>query len=447
VRQLALLLALATAPLLAQDAISVGSVAAAPFGHVALPVYLQDVSPTGTIHSISFRVFVTPATAAANASFERAGVLATATPLYERVSASGSSVGYLASFAEPLLLSPSAPGSRIGTVHLDLGGVGNGTVLRVSFDPVATVLANEDVTATETQYNRQLALHGGEINVGGTSTTTTVGATPSPSTVGQTVTFTATVNPAAATGTVAFYDGAQLLGQVALGSGTATLNTADLSQGSHSIKASYEGSSSHQGSSSTITHTVSAPAIAAPASVAATATSTTTVEISWPIVANAIAYEVHRSANGSAYVPAGSTASTTLTDTVAPGTTYLYKVRAMATGGAFSPFSPMDPATTIVFTDDPLVAGVTAKLAHLTELRAAVNAFRASAGLGPASFTDPSASIGTRIRRDHVQELRTALLSARSTLGLPSLTLTDPTITLGSTLKAVHLQELRNGVK
>lgn len=90
-----------------------------------------------------------------------------------------------------------------------------------------------------------------------TATTTTLGASPNPSTVGQGVVFTATVSPSAATGNVQFFDGSTLLATVALGGGQATLTTSTLAAGSHSITAVYGGDSAYSGgTSNVVTQTV-----------------------------------------------------------------------------------------------------------------------------------------------------------------------------------------------
>ena len=88
------------------------------------------------------------------------------------------------------------------------------------------------------------------------------------------------------------------------------------------------------------------------------------------------------------------------TDTVSPGITYLYYVRAVNGFGTSSAASAIDAATTIIFTEDPVVAGTTVKAVHVTEIRTAVNAFRKSAGLQPASFQDDSLS-GATIAGSH----------------------------------------------
>jgi hypothetical protein len=71
------------------------------------------------------------------------------------------------------------------------------------------------------------------------------------------------------------------------------------------------------------------------------------------------------------------------------------------------------PATTVMFTDTSL-AGVVIKAAHITELRTAVNAMRAAAGLSSTAFTDGSRP-GVIIKRVHIAELRSSLDEARTT--------------------------------
>ncbi|HEX3069491.1 MAG TPA: hypothetical protein VHX14_13050, partial [Thermoanaerobaculia bacterium] len=126
--------------------------------------------------------------------------------------------------------------------------------------------------------------------------------------------------------------------------------------------------------------------------------------------------------------------------------TYLYQVRAADASTLGSP-SSVDLATTILFTDDPMSAGSTIiKAVHITELRTAVNAVRAAAGLSPTTFTDASLS-GTRPKALHVTELRSALDAARAAIGLSALVYTDPGLAAGGIVKAAHYRELRAGVK
>jgi hypothetical protein len=78
-----------------------------------------------------------------------------------------------------------------------------------------------------------------------------LGNNPNPSIVNQQVTFTATVSPISATGTVTFTEGAAILGTGTLSSGVATFATAGLPVGSHAITSIYGGDSNYTGSTST----------------------------------------------------------------------------------------------------------------------------------------------------------------------------------------------------
>ncbi|HEX8618773.1 MAG TPA: hypothetical protein VF911_14410 [Thermoanaerobaculia bacterium] len=188
-----------------------------------------------------------------------------------------------------------------------------------------------------------------------------------------------------------------------------------------------------------------------PANFTATAASTTSIGLSWSASAGATPntqYEIARATAGSAFVTIQTTALTTFTDTVTAGNAYVYKVRAIDSGGT-SQYSTPDVATTFVFTDDPLLPqGNRIKAVHLAELRQAVNALRAAAGLAPATFTDPTLSSAVPIKAAHIQELRTAITQARVPLGLSNTTFTDAVLTAQTTkVRAVHVAELRNGVK
>jgi len=163
------------------------------------------------------------------------------------------------------------------------------------------------------------------------------------------------------------------------------------------------------------------------------------VDVSWSSVNGATSYEVVRSANGTTFTTVTTTSSTSISDSsVAANTAYLYKVRVAA-----GTYSAPDLATTVMFTEDPLSAGMIAKSSHVTQLRSAVNAVRTLAGIGTATFTG-----GTTILASHINELRSRLDEARSALSLAPVSYTDPSITAGSTvIKAAHIIDLRNGVK
>ncbi|HEX6640706.1 MAG TPA: fibronectin type III domain-containing protein, partial [Thermoanaerobaculia bacterium] len=176
-----------------------------------------------------------------------------------------------------------------------------------------------------------------------------------------------------------------------------------------------------------LTEKSSASPPSAPTGFSATAVSTTQVALSWNAVAGATGYEIARMANGSGESIVASTSSTAFSDNVVASTAYRYRVRAV--GGAFS--APT-LATTIAFANESLI-----RLAHLVELRNAVNAARATAGLLPQTWTADL----TKIRAAHLTELRSALSDALTALGLA--TTFGETPTIGMKIRAAHFQELR----
>lgn len=187
-----------------------------------------------------------------------------------------------------------------------------------------------------------------------------------------------------------------------------------------------------------------------PANVVATATSTSDVNVTWTASDGAVTYNIYRSIDGTNYSLAGATTGPAVTfndSGRSANTAYLYKVRAV--NGTESADSNRDLATTVIFTDDPLVDGTTPiKAVHITELRTAVDAVRTLASLGGGTYTDSVVTGGvTTVKAAHVTDLRTALDAARSALMLSTLSYAD-TITAATTpVKDTHLVELRNGVK
>jgi len=181
-----------------------------------------------------------------------------------------------------------------------------------------------------------------------------------------------------------------------------------------------------------------------PLTVTATATAPRSVHVSWSSVPGADGYEAVRSSDGSAFSTVGTVGVTDLDDSgVNETTSYLYKVRATS-GATLGSYSAPDLATTVMFSDEPLTAGVVVKSEHLVQLRAAVNAVRVLATIGAFMFTDSTPSV---IRAIHLTELRSKLDEARSHLQLGSQSYTD-SITPGSTaVRAIHFQELRDGVR
>jgi hypothetical protein len=224
-------------------------------------------------------------------------------------------------------------------------------------------------------------------------------------------------------------------------------NTTQVTNGQHSIVSKAADAAGHITTSSTVTVTV-ANGLAAPANLIAIASSTSQVTVTWNAVASAASYQVFRSSGNSSFAIAGTSVTPSFTNSgLAPNTTYLYQVRAVDSSNVAWGPSDVDPATTIIFTDDPIVAMSTRiKAAHVTQLRTAVNAVRAAAGLTAASFTD-AISTGTVVRAAQILELRLRLDEARAARALPAITYINAITAATSRIKAIDLTELRNGVK
>jgi predicted secreted protein len=155
----------------------------------------------------------------------------------------------------------------VGQTVTITGSVNPAATGTIQFLDGSTVLATVAISAGTAAYSTSaLALgthtitliYSGDANYGGAgSATYTLTVNPqaassvslasslNPATVGQTVTFTATVSPSSATGTVQFLDGTTVLGTSTVNSGVATFSTTALAEGSHSITASYSGNASY----------------------------------------------------------------------------------------------------------------------------------------------------------------------------------------------------------
>jgi hypothetical protein len=181
-----------------------------------------------------------------------------------------------------------------------------------------------------------------------------------------------------------------------------------------------------------------------PTGVTAGAITSTRVDVTWNAIAGAT-YQIDRQAAGGAFSQIGTSPVNSYSDNSASAdSAYLYRVRAVNTGGA-SASSAADLATTVIFTDNPLTAGTLVKAVHLSQLRTAVNAVRLLAGLGSGSFTG-TATFGTVIGAIQINELRSSLDAARGTLGFSTGGYTNTSL-IGAAIKAVDSQELRDRVK
>lgn len=201
---------------------------------------------------------------------------------------------------------------------------------------------------------------------------------------------------------------------------------------------------------------VSAPAPSA--LTAAPASGGTQVSLSWSAAPGAVNYRVERKAAAGSFVLATTTSSTSTTDTgVSAGNAYLYRVcAATASGTCASSYSnialgaainfPTDP-TIISFLDDPTGQTVTtAKAAHITELRTAVNAVRNLAGLSNATWTNITIAPGVTINNEDVTDLRDRLGEALTALGIQIVAYEDAVLNgapNGTLIKKIHITQLR----
>ena len=170
------------------------------------------------------------------------------------------------------------------------------------------------------------------------ATSTVVTSSLNPSVVGNSVTFTAALTPATATGTVQFLDGSTVLGTATLASGRATLTTAALASSTHAISAIYSGDTLNLGSTSTaLTQSVSP---SAPSSLSANAASSSQINLSWTASATTgVTYNVYMSTT-SGFTPSaankiasGLTGTTYTATGLNAATAYYFKVRASDSGG------------------------------------------------------------------------------------------------------------------
>ena len=334
-------------------------------------------------------------------------------------------------------LASGASGSVSVTVNLTT----TGTYANQATASFAIGLTNKSASSNSTQTAYRLA------------TATAIGSSANPSAQGQPVTFTATVTSSsgAPTGTITFKDGATTLGTAGLSATSpyqATFMTSALTSGTHGITAMYGGDATFEPSTSTLLSQNVTASFGPPAGLTATATSTTTVSVMWLPVSGADHYEVFSRSNSAPFVLRGISASTQFPDSgLTPAVTYLYEVRAVSASGVTTAFSSSDPATTIIFTNDPLAIGSTVvKAIHINELRQAVSAMRLTAALPATTFTG-SISVTTTIQAIHINQLRSALSEARAAFALGSVYTDDPVVAGSTAIKSIHVQEIRDAVK
>jgi len=151
----------------------------------------------------------------------------------------------------------SAAGSPTGNVSLTVDGGTPMTQSLISGSTDFTIpgpsAGNHALSATYAAQGNYLASSAiGTLGVGVVATTMSVQSDFNPSIYGNSVTFTATVAPLTATGTVTFMDFGTTIGTGTLSGVQATFSTSTLTGGTHSITAVYSGDTNYSGSTSTV---------------------------------------------------------------------------------------------------------------------------------------------------------------------------------------------------
>jgi hypothetical protein len=175
-------------------------------------------------------------------------------------------------------ITTNLPPGTTGTVTITSGGVtlGSGpvnpTTGTVVISTTALPVGTDPITATYGGDTNNNPATGNTIQiVTKAALTVTLTSSANPSTVSQSVTFTATL-PANATGTVTFLDGSTILGIGTISSGTAMLITSTLTAGSHTVTATYGGDADNSSATSEpltqivnkITPTLPPPVVSSP---------------------------------------------------------------------------------------------------------------------------------------------------------------------------------------
>jgi hypothetical protein len=300
-----------------------------------------------------------------------------------------------------------ADGTSIGSANLSLGVA--------TFTTSTLAVGTHAIQATyagDTSFHGSLG--GGPAQVVNKASTTTAVISPqNPITIGQPVTFTATVSPAAPgsgtpTGTVTFHDGGGALGVATLSGGIATLTITYVGTISDTVTTTYPGDSSFNGSSGSLTGN---PQVVNPAG-----TTTTLISSQNPSTFNqAVTFTATVTQTGGPGTPTGTVTfkdgATTLntvnlvggvaaltTSTLTPGShslTATYNGNAIFTGsnGSFTQsVGTIGTSTALASTPNPSFAGQTVTF---TATVTKSGGSGTPTGTGTVTFKDGGGTLGT----------------------------------------------------
>jgi len=166
-------------------------------------------------------------------------------------------------FGQSVTVTASIPLGPTGTITITTGGVtlGSGTITSTNgtVTVATTVLpvGGDTITATYSGDASNNTATGTVVQtVTKANSTSTLTSLPNPSLPGSSVTFTDTLLPSGATGTVTFSMGSTTLGTSTVSGGIATFASSTLPLGSNLITATYSGDGSYNSSVATVTQTV-----------------------------------------------------------------------------------------------------------------------------------------------------------------------------------------------
>jgi hypothetical protein len=176
------------------------------------------------------------------------------------VSLSASSINFGQSATLTATVQPAYTGTPTGAVTFLDGtttlGISTMTNGSAQFTVSALTPGTHSISAKysgDTNFTASNSTASQTLTVNQATTTTTVSTSSNPSTYGQLVTFSATVQTGSGTGptgSVTFLNGTTTLGTVPLSNGTAQLAISSLAAGSQSVTAQYSGDSNFAGSTS-----------------------------------------------------------------------------------------------------------------------------------------------------------------------------------------------------
>src|SRR5437773_1823529 len=332
---------------------------------------------------------------------------------------------------------PPASGVPTGTVTFRDGATSLGTVTLVNGSASLTIstlaLGSHSLTAvysgSATFATSTSPVVNQVVNApAAAATSTTINSTPNPSSLGQTVTLSATVTSGAGvpTGTVTFRDGATALGTVTLVNGSASLNVTTLAVGSHSLTAAFNGNATFAASTSAVrTQTVNAGNSSTsltsspnPSTVGQTVTLSSTVSAVAPATGvptgtvtfrdGATSLGVVRRVKGSASLSISTLAAGSHSLTAVYSGNASFAARTSPTGTpTVNAADAGTTSTSLTSTPNPSTVGQTVTLSSTVTSGAGVPT-------GTVTFRDGAATLGTVTLVNAIPSRRTSALAAGS---------------------------------